>query len=312
VSDATARPVAHRQDAVTRRILLALLGAASAALCVTSVDRGEPASQATIASPTFPQVLLLHLDSGPFPGNAHPQTAVYVPPGFDPSAPVDLLVYLHGWHGRAENTAWWIGNALAGSPRNALVVVPQLAWDAPSSADGTFAQSGGFERWVTEVLQKLPPPIGPRGLGDLGEVVLASHSGGYVAAADILDHGGLNDHVTGVILLDTVYSRGGSFEAWVADRLQHGQSARLVDLYIHGSPTEGPSHALAAQVRTTLGTAARGQLVDVVDPRAALSSDDLAHSYLFKAVHDPHNDLPPIYLGRLVDSSLLPGIGSEP
>jgi hypothetical protein len=280
-----------------------------------------PATAPTTAATAGTSTVTLQLASGPFPNSGHPQAVVHVPPSFDPSGPVNLVIYLHcfgtcapavmgdtlyrctprrRYHG--DNLA----DAIDASGKNAIVVALQLAWAKDTTDDGTLANDGAFKDVVTEILANLPAPAGPRTLADLGSIVLVSHSGGYVAAADILDHGGLTDHIGEVALLDSLYGRQSSFDAWMKSRFQAGQSVRFIDLYLSGAMTEQPSNDLAASVRGWLGFAAANDLVADGSGSDPITDATLETPIFIKAVSDRHGQLPIIYFPRVVDTLSLP------
>jgi hypothetical protein len=291
----------------------------------TAVGRGSLRPQAA-------RHYLLRLLSGPFPDDVHPQALLHLPPAFDPWADpdgkVNLVVFLHGWSNcvatvageddsicdpdvdadQGPRPAFGLMSALDESQRNAALVVLQLAWDAQTGDDGTLAEDGGFRRVIAEVLADLPPPEGPRTLDDLGQVLVVAHSGAFVAAADILDRGGLDDHVRGMYLLDSLYAREDSFLGWLSRHSADGTpfAPRFVDVFVPGLGTDGPSWDLAWQVRSALrGAGAPEPIIDGASDQP-VSDAALAHAVVFKALDADHDHLPRILFPQILAASDLP------
>ena len=156
----------------------------------------------TDAAPRWPRTYLLTLDAGAFPKTAeHPSALLYVPTGFVASPPVSMVVYIHGFNNCVENivrptasgqpckTGGAVRNAynliaqLEASGRNALLLCPEVAFDRASSDPGQLGVTGGFRALVKEALLQVQADLGSIDVDKLGPVVVASHSGGYAAAA---------------------------------------------------------------------------------------------------------------------------------
>src|SRR5262249_443764 len=166
----------------------------------------------------------------PFSG-AHPTALVHLARGFDPGGPLNLVVHYHGWSnciendGEARNSACAKGGPVRiahnligqidASGVNAALVLIDRAFDQPTSAAGPPAEAGFSRSMTLELLPQIGAPAGrDYAEDDLGGIALTSHSGGYIALAHTLDRGGLTDHVTQVILLDSVYGNLAQFEAY--------------------------------------------------------------------------------------------------
>lgn len=191
-------------------------------------------------------VTLTGLRTAPFPA-AHGEAFVYVPEGLL-RGPVDVVVYLYGWNACLANV---VGNAPATCPpgttvhapfdilgqfersgRRAVLIVPQLRYDAATGDPGQFATAGGFAAFLREVQERV-------GFGDVQSVTLYAHSGGYQAAASILVRGGVA--VQGVALLDALYGNVDTFAAFAP-------TGKFVSLYTASGGTAANNAALAGRV----------------------------------------------------------------
>jgi pimeloyl-ACP methyl ester carboxylesterase len=189
-------------------------------------------------------VTLTGLHTAPFPA-AHGEAFVYVPEGLL-RGPVEVVVYLHGWNACLANV---VGSTPAACPpettvhapydilgqfersgRRAALIVPQLRYDAAAGDPGQFATQGGFAAFLREVQERM-------GMGPIDGVTLYAHSGGYQAAAAILNRGGVG--IKGVVLLDALYGNVDTFARFAP-------IGKFVSLYTAG--TAANNQTLAAQV----------------------------------------------------------------
>jgi hypothetical protein len=222
--------------------------------------------------------VLLDLRAQAFPG-VSPGALAFVPAGFDPRAPFDLVLYFRGHNNcvevvagtapgacRASNIVGQFLDATRG--RNALLLLPELRREQATGDPGQLARAGGAQALVDEALAVLGVTARP------ARVVALAHSGGYVALAHAARVAGL----TGVGLLDALYGSEGSFRAFAAD-----PTHRLVNVY--GSSTATQSERLAAAIpgavlRRTPGRFAPG-------PRVAFQRSGLAHDEVARQEFGP-------------------------
>ncbi|WP_421995304.1 alpha/beta hydrolase [Reyranella sp.] len=152
------------------------------------------------------------------------RSLLFLPPGFDPRRPAMIVVYFHGQGATLERDVVMrqaVPRQVAESGRNAVLVAPQLAYDAADSSAGNFWKPGHFAAFVDEAAERLMRLYGDRAVGrtfNLAPVVIVAYSGGYLPAAYALDRGGATHRVKGVILLDALYGDEDKFAAWVARR----------------------------------------------------------------------------------------------
>jgi hypothetical protein len=323
---------------MARRLLLALLlagcgtppdgaaGDAGAADAAIPGDLAAPPRDLAAPGdlvPAPPRTLLFTLDAGAFPPSpSHPSALVYLPRGFDPKPPLAVIVYLHGWYncvgniindagapcsdGGVARQAYSLAAQLEASDRNAILLCPELAFDQGTSNPGNLANPNAFRALLTEVLADLAPAIGPHTPADVGEVVVASHSGGYLAAAGIVGKGGVP--VAELYLLDSLYGSTTDFDNWVKQDLASlaGPSPlrRFADVYTTGGGTLANSQAMADRaagwVPPDAGT--------LVDDRATSTwmPDQYRHGLLFKHSGLTHDGVPRYYFEQLVSTSGLP------
>jgi hypothetical protein len=158
---------------------------------------------------------------------------VHVPAGFDARKPGVIVVFFHG-HGatleRDVRDRQLLPKQITESGVNAVLVAPQLAYDAADSSAGKFWERGGFKRFMTEAAGHLSRVYGdPRSAEAFAKmpVVIVAYSGGFVTAAYSLQVGGLGSRVRGVVLLDALYGEMDKFSSWIVNN----RSAFFVSAY---------------------------------------------------------------------------------
>ncbi len=179
--------------------------------------------------------LRLHLASAPFPDSgrasgfqygdsyypADPHyvdssVAVFVPPGYHGDGPTNLVFFFHGWFSSIDDARqrFDLPRQFSQSGAQALLVIPELAWNAPDSFGGKLEERGGFARLVDELLARLAA----RGVisgTSLGSIVLAGHSGAFEVMARILRNGDLATHIRQVLVFDGLYAYTNQFRRWI-------------------------------------------------------------------------------------------------
>jgi hypothetical protein len=148
---------------------------------------------------------------------------MHVPEHFDANKPGVIVVFFHG-HGatleRDVRDRQLLPQQISDSGANAVLLAPQLAFDAADSSAGKFWQPGGLKRFVNESADHLAKLYGdPNAAKTFANmpVVIVGYSGGFVPAAWSLDVGGLGNRVRGVVLLDAVYGELDKFASWIAN-----------------------------------------------------------------------------------------------
>jgi hypothetical protein len=281
----------------------------------------------TNASSAPGQTIPLQLDSHPAPVAGHPSAVVYIPSRFDPTPPVNVIVFLHGWYNCAENVvrnnnsacqsggaprmAYNLAAQLETSGRNAILLVPELQFDRANSDAGPLGQPGAMAAVIGETFTRLSDVVQLGGMENLGHVVVASHSGGYMAAAAIATGGGVP--VTELYLLDSLYGEQDQYASWMQSEVdlitQVPPMARFASVYTLTGGTLANSQAMADQTRNWLAQA--GATPDVVQDDRTTSTwtpDQFAHGALFKRSALAHDNVPRFYFGRLLATSVLPAV----
>jgi hypothetical protein len=181
--------------------------------------------------------------------------AVFVPRGFRPDGPVNLVFFFHGWDSTIDDAQqrFDLDRQFSVSRARALLVLPELAWDAPDSFGGKLEEKGGFTRLVNELLGALAT-MGVIDGRHLGRIMLAGHSGAFEVIALILANGDLAANIQEVCLFDAVYARTSQFAAWIEKRAGRfvsvssadGEETTVVGDLIADLKADGVPYALVA------------------------------------------------------------------
>ena len=139
-----------------------------------------------------------------------------------PASRAVIVVFFHG-HGatleRDVRDRQLLPKQITESGANAVLVAPQLAYDAADSSAGKFWERDGFKRFMAEAADQLARVYGdPRSAETFANmpVVVVAYSGGFETAAWSLHVGGLGKRVIGVVLLDALYGHLDMFASWIA------------------------------------------------------------------------------------------------
>jgi hypothetical protein len=244
-----------------------------------------------------------------------PSALVHAAASFDPSRPLQLIVYLHGFMGCAEVlmgrgsvackpgepelTGWDLARAHDDAGTNTLLVIPQLAFMRRNGRPGCFGRSGCFREFVKELLQALPSERlgGRKTLADVEAITLVAHSAGYRAAAAILEHGDVQTLVRNVVLFDALYGESEAFLDWITSGKD--REAHLLSLHTgEGLPARYSAQLLRA-ARRALGSERVAKLdAEIEEP--SFGRAPLTQRVAIARAQVPHREVPAAYLTRVL------------
>jgi hypothetical protein len=173
-------------------------------------------------------------DQVQYPASPHyddSSVAVFVPAGYHAKGPVNLVVFFHGWETTIDDAQqrFDLFRQFAQSGAQALLVLPELARNAPDSFGGKLEDTGGFTRFITELMGALSEN-GVIKDTKPGNVVLAGHSGAFQVIAIILTHGEMAANIREIWLFDALYARVHQYASWIEK-----QAGRFVSVSSAGS-----------------------------------------------------------------------------
>ena len=148
---------------------------------------------------------------------------LHIPKGYDFTRPGVMVVFFHG-HGatlrRDVRDRQLVPAQLSAADINAVLVAPQLAYNASDSSAGKFWEPGAFKQFIAEAGAKLAELHGNSASANSFAnmpVIIVAYSGGYLAAAWCLEVGGVEDRLGGVVLLDALYGELDKFAGWIGN-----------------------------------------------------------------------------------------------
>ncbi|MBX3271980.1 MAG: hypothetical protein KF729_17055 [Sandaracinaceae bacterium] len=257
------------------------------------------------------------LENAAFRTPGAPSAVVYGSAGLDPSQPLDVVVFVHGWSGCARALArggevacrdgmrptpgWDLAERFREAGVPGLFVVPQLAFLVRDGSAGRFVEEGRFRAFLEELLGALGAELGgPADLGRVRSITLLAHSAGYETTLAILSRGGVGSLVRAVVLFDALYRGHGRFADWVLE----APARRLVSLYGAAGRTVSQSELLGARVRRPLGPAL------AYDAPGALEGLVRDHRVVIARASAPHGDVPARHMAEVL-RGLRPSLVAE-
>ena len=156
-----------------------------------------------------------------------PRVLMHIPKGFDIRKPGVVVIFFHGHRATIKRDVLdrqKVADQISLSRANAVLVAPQFAVNASDSSAGNFWTPGLFTLFLNEASEQLAILHGDLGMArdfDKLNVVIVGYSGGYAPVAWAIHHGGSNERLRGVVLLDALYGEVDKFEKWImADRFR--------------------------------------------------------------------------------------------
>jgi len=160
------------------------------------------------------------------------------PTHFDLRRPAVIVLFFHGNQAtlaRDVVARQHVVDQVDASGLNAILVAPQLAYDAKDSSAGNFWRPGFLARFLNEASVELAKLYGGRSTPAVFQrlpVVVIAYSGGYEAAGYALSVGGATRRVLGVMLLDALYGEEDKFVDWIT---RNRKSAFFLSAYSKSS-----------------------------------------------------------------------------
>jgi hypothetical protein len=231
---------------------------------------------------------------------------VYIPPGFDASRPIKLVIYNHGLSTDVSEAFRnsQLKQQLDKADPNTILIMPE--WQAypqtRSHAAGRFHQDGFVRNMIEEIMQKTPQ-LTFNSLNDVQSISIMSHSGGYNAAASELYKNGLGDKVTNITLLDSLYN-GRLFDPWLRENIRDLATGRKHFNNIFSDSTSANSQAEATRVEDMLRRSGlpRTAILKDYNGRTILNPEDIqGRGIIFKRSNvrvgnrNAHNSVTNIY-----------------
>lgn len=303
---------------------LPLLFALAACRARAHPSRPAPRVVAPTAAPAAPPVaapltpawtegFLLH--GAPRPRTPAADVIVHAPPGFDPNAPLHIVLFAHGmWSfamqwigsgavetrlGQAREQGWGMDSRFDAIHPNALLIAPQFASTAARGWGSWFARPTALRQMLDELLgETLRTRLGRRlSSSDIASITLLGASAGGYACESILAHSDLADRVDRVVLFDGFYMPPAVFTRWMRASDRH----RFVSIHGGGFGTSHNASDMADALRSSMSNEIAW------NPRGALSDAVRTHRVVLASSGIEH-----VHITLLLLSKVLEGLGLPP
>lgn len=158
---------------------------------------------------------------------------LHIPPRFDPAKPGVIVVFFHGHGANLSDDVrdrQQVPAQITASGMNAVMVAPQFAVNAADSSAGKFWEQDGFKRFMDESAKQFAKLQGdPRSARAFQRmpIVIVAYSGGFGPTLSVIERGGVNSRIRGIVLLDALYTGTQKFANWIATN----RSAFFVSAY---------------------------------------------------------------------------------
>jgi len=170
--------------------------------------------------------------------------AIVVPRGFTPQQKTDLVIYFHGWYNNIDSACaqFRLIEQFCESRKNAVFVFPEGPKNAPDSFGGRLEEKDGLQKLVNDVLMFLKQH-NKIVITNIGNIVLAGHSGAYRVISFCLMRGGLTRNITDVVLFDALYGQTEKYAYWI-DRYK----GRFINIFTNDGGTRNETENLMADL----------------------------------------------------------------
>ena len=242
-----------------------------------------------------------------------PDAVVHIPRGFDPTKPINVVIYNHGFGSTASGAYRdnQLGRAMAQAPPNTILVVPE--WQSnPSSRSGDqgrLRQPGMFNNMLQELFDRTDGLRGKR-VDQINSISIFAHSAGYGPLETQIYSTGLGSKVANITMLDATYRPHG-LDRWLRDNIRdlHAGTKTFTNIF---NGTAGASRDQARRIRGMLadaGLPATSMLEDSNGSTPLSAARMAGKSIVFKfssqsdGNRGPHLAIPSQYFGPVLDAS---------
>ena len=166
--------------------------------------------------------------------------AIFIPKGFKPTGKINFVVYFHGWYNNIDSACSQFNliEQFSESDKNAIFVFPEGPKNSPDSFGGKLENKDGLKNLIDDVIKFLVSKNKIKSR-DVGNIVLAGHSGAYRVISFCLMHGGLTRNISDVILFDALYGQTKKYIHWIEKF-----NGRFVNIYTDDGGTKEETEKL--------------------------------------------------------------------
>ncbi|MDB5131415.1 MAG: hypothetical protein JWR02_1164 [Mucilaginibacter sp.] len=206
---------------------------------------------------------------------------IVAPQNLEVKKQADLVFWFHGWGNNVDSAAvrYELIKQFIASKRNAVLVLAEIARNAPDSYGGKLENDGMFKALVTDILNDLKAKRLIPQNSVPGHILLGGHSGAYRVMAHILQNGRMP--VDEVMLFDALYAETDKFTSWLKADKQH----RFINLYTdHGGTREETLNMIKMLAKDDINYLQ-------IEEAVLVPAQYRAHTVLFIHSLKEHNDI---------------------
>jgi hypothetical protein len=166
--------------------------------------------------------------------------AIFIPKGFKPTGKINFVVYFHGWYNNIDSACAQFNliEQFSESNKNAIFVFPEGPKNSPDSFGGKLEDKDGLKNLIDDVIKFLVSKNKIKSR-DVGNIVLAGHSGAYRVISFCLMQGGLTRNISDVILFDALYGQTEKYIHWIEKF-----KGRFINIYTDDGGTKDETERL--------------------------------------------------------------------
>jgi hypothetical protein len=166
--------------------------------------------------------------------------AIFIPKGFKPCEKINFVVYFHGWYNNIDSACAQFNliEQFSESNKNAIFVFPEGPKNSPDSYGGKLEEKDGLKHLMDDVLKFLVSKNKIKSR-DVGNIILAGHSGAYRVISFCLMRGGLTKNISDVILFDALYGQTEKYVHWIEKF-----KGRFINIYTDNGGTKDETENL--------------------------------------------------------------------
>lgn len=166
--------------------------------------------------------------------------AIFIPKGFKSTGKINFVVYFHGWNNNIDSACAQFNliEQFSESNKNAIFVFPEGPKNSPDSFGGKLEDKDGLKNLIDDVIKFLVSKNKIKSR-DVGNIVLAGHSGAYRVISFCLMRGGLTQNISDVILFDALYGQTEKYIHWIEKF-----NGRFINIYTDNGGTKEETEKL--------------------------------------------------------------------
>ncbi|HMN50315.1 MAG TPA: hypothetical protein PKD67_14315 [Ignavibacteriaceae bacterium] len=166
--------------------------------------------------------------------------AIFIPKGLKPTGKINFVVYFHGWYNNIDSACAQFNliEQFSESNKNAIFVFPEGPKNSPDSFGGKLEDKDGLKNLIDDVIKFLVSKNKIKSR-DVGNIILAGHSGAYRVISFCLMQGGLTRNISDVILFDALYGQTEKYIHWIEKF-----NGRFINIYTDNGGTKEETEKL--------------------------------------------------------------------